>query len=158
MWLNDSQPTLVDCEVMNNRAEHPVWDSGGAGAIWVGSGRLTLIDSVVSGNSAKDHSGAIFSTHEDALVLVSSRLCDNQSPDVQVSAQIEVTNLGGCIADDCDACVITDPADFNRDGVVAGEDLALLLANWMTTNPQVDLTLDGVVDGADLTRLLAAWD
>ena len=54
--------------------------------------------------------------------------------------------------------MITDPADFNRDGVVAGEDLALLLANWMTTNPQVDLTLDGVVDGADLTRLLAAWD
>ena len=158
MFLNgNSQPTLIDCELTNNRAEHPESDSGGGGAAWVSTGRLILVDCVVSGNSAKVHTGAIFSTQEDALVLMSTRVCDNTSPDVQVSVTIDIANLGGCLSDDCDSCETSDPADFNRDGVVNGQDLALVLAHWGSSNPDVDLNLDGIVNGADLTLLLSAW-
>jgi parallel beta-helix repeat protein len=159
MFLNGgSQPTLIDCELTNNRAEHPEWDSGGGGAAWVSDGRLILVDCVVSGNNAKQHTGAIFSTHEDALVLMSTIVCGNTSPDVQVALAIDVANLGGCISDDCDSCETWNPADFNRDGVVGGQDLALVLAHWGSSNPDVDLNLDGIVGGADMTVVLSQWD
>lgn len=51
-----------------------------------------------------------------------------------------------------------DPADLNRDGVVDGADLGLLLAAWDSSDEIADLNDDGVVDGADLGLLLAAWD
>lgn len=159
MFLNgDSQPTLIDCELKNNRAEHPESDTGGGGAAWVSTGRLILVDCVVSGNSAKQHTGAIFSTQGDALVLMSTRVCDNTSPDVQVAVAIDIANLGGCLSDDCDSCETSNPADFNRDGVVDGQDLALVLAHWGSSNPDVDLNLDGIVNGADMTLLLASWE
>ena len=158
MFLNgDSQPTLIDCELTNNRAEHPESDSGGGGAAWVSTGRLILVDCVVSGNSAKQHTGAIFSTQVDALVLMSTRICGNTSPDMQVAVAIDILNLGGCLSDDCDSCETSNPADFNRDGVVDGQDLALVLAHWGSSNPDVDLNLDGIVNGADMTLLLASW-
>ena len=159
MFLNGgSQPTLIDCELTNNRAEHPEFDSGGGGAAWVSTGRLILVDCVVSGNSAKVHTGAIFSTQEDALVLMSTRVCGNTAPDVQVAVAIDIANLGGCLSDDCDSCETSNPADFNRDGVVGGQDLAFLLAHWSTSNTSVDLNLDGIVDGSDMTLVLAEWD
>ena len=52
------------------------------------------------------------------------------------------------------------PADLNRDGVVDGADLGLLLNAWGPC-PEAcclgDLTGDGVVDGADLGALLSRW-
>ena len=54
--------------------------------------------------------------------------------------------------------VITDcPADFNGDGVVNGIDLAVVLANWGSSNPVGDFNEDGLIDGQDLTVLLADW-
>jgi hypothetical protein len=50
-----------------------------------------------------------------------------------------------------------DPADLNRDGVVDGADLGLLLAVWNSSDAAADLNDDGVVDGADLGLLLSAW-
>lgn len=54
---------------------------------------------------------------------------------------------------------IACPADFNGSGVVGGEDLAEMLANWGPDGgfSPVDLNLDGTVDGADLANLLADW-
>ena len=42
--------------------------------------------------------------------------------------------------------------------MVSGQDLALLLAHWSTSNTSVDLNLDGIVDGSDMTLVLAEWD
>jgi outer membrane protein assembly factor BamB len=47
--------------------------------------------------------------------------------------------------------------DLNRDGVVDGADLGLLLSAWGGEQAEFDLNADGAVDGADLGLLLAAW-
>jgi hypothetical protein len=49
--------------------------------------------------------------------------------------------------------------DFNRDGVVNGADLGLLLAAWGDAEgfPEIDLNDDGAIDGSDLGILLASW-
>ena len=43
------------------------------------------------------------------------------------------------------------------DEFIDGADLAILLANWGSSNPCTDFTGDGVTDGADLAILLASW-
>jgi len=48
-------------------------------------------------------------------------------------------------------------ADFNLNGVVDGEDLALLLGAWNTNNAAADLNDDGVVAGDDLAIILGVW-
>ena len=53
---------------------------------------------------------------------------------------------------DLDPCA---PADFDCDGAVNGNDLALLLGFWGL--PETDLDGDGNTDGADLTLLLGSW-
>jgi choice-of-anchor B domain-containing protein len=54
-------------------------------------------------------------------------------------------------------CQPFSPADFNRDGVVDGIDLGVLLAAWGTPGGPADLNGDGVVDGNDLGSLLGSW-
>jgi hypothetical protein len=54
-------------------------------------------------------------------------------------------------------CQAFSPADFNRDGVVDGIDLGVLLAAWGTPGGPADLNGDGVVDGNDLGSLLGSW-
>ena len=52
------------------------------------------------------------------------------------------------------------PADLNRDGVVNGADLGLMLGAWgpCPSSPcAADLNLDGQVNGADLGLMLGAW-
>lgn len=48
-----------------------------------------------------------------------------------------------------------NPADYNNDGVVDGQDLGILLGGWGSAD--TDLTGDGITDGADLGLLLGAW-
>jgi hypothetical protein len=50
----------------------------------------------------------------------------------------------------------SNPADLNRDGIVDGADLGLLLSGWGGSGAG-DLDGDGVVDGSDLGLLLAAF-
>jgi hypothetical protein len=47
--------------------------------------------------------------------------------------------------------------DVNRDGSVDSVDIALVLANWSTSDPTTDLNGDGVVNSADLTVVLSDW-
>ncbi|MBM4112771.1 MAG: hypothetical protein FJ253_05260 [Phycisphaerae bacterium] len=57
-----------------------------------------------------------------------------------------------------DAVSTLDPADFNADGVVDGDDLGTLLGQWgRCAGCPADLNGDGVVDGDDLGTLLGAW-
>ena len=46
-------------------------------------------------------------------------------------------------------------ADVNRDGLVNGEDLGLLMVDFGTSAPRSDLNQDGTVDGTDLGLLLS---
>ncbi|MDA1007462.1 MAG: choice-of-anchor B family protein [Planctomycetota bacterium] len=56
---------------------------------------------------------------------------------------------------DCDAP--TNPGDVNADGLVDGQDLALMLGAWGTANAAADISGDGLVDGQDLAILVANW-
>ncbi|MBL9149908.1 MAG: hypothetical protein JNM94_14555 [Phycisphaerae bacterium] len=61
----------------------------------------------------------------------------------------------------CDLTIVTGcqgVGDFNCDGQIGSEDLAIFLTNWGARRGSAcDLTGDGVVDGADLGTLLGAW-
>ncbi|MAH65876.1 MAG: hypothetical protein CMJ27_05745 [Phycisphaerae bacterium] len=61
------------------------------------------------------------------------------------------------LADPCVAS-IPCPADLNRDGVVGGADLVMLLGDWgACVDCPSDLNGDGVANGADLTIMFGAW-
>ena len=49
-------------------------------------------------------------------------------------------------------------ADINADGVVNGEDLTILLADWGESRSKADLNEDGIVSGADISVLLSLWN
>ncbi|MFZ9914376.1 MAG: hypothetical protein ACO3IB_03460 [Phycisphaerales bacterium] len=53
-------------------------------------------------------------------------------------------------------CNPSNPADLNNDGVVNGQDLAILLGAWGSSGPG-DIDGNGNVDGADLAQLLGSW-
>jgi hypothetical protein len=57
------------------------------------------------------------------------------------------------------ATLVTCPEDLDRDGSVAGSDLAILLGLWgqPCVGCGADLTGDGQVDAADLALLLGGW-
>jgi hypothetical protein len=61
--------------------------------------------------------------------------------------------------DESYAVILACPADFDRDGLVTGADLAVLLAQWDQASYGLasDINADGIVDQADLGLLLAAW-
>jgi len=59
-----------------------------------------------------------------------------------------------------DACEPRCPADITGDHAVTGDDLTILLANWLVSGPAAggaDIDRSGLVDGADLTILLGSW-
>ena len=50
-----------------------------------------------------------------------------------------------------------NPADQNRDGVVNGADLAIVLSAWGQAGPGGDVNGDGTVNGSDLAIVLGSW-
>lgn len=70
-------------------------------------------------------------------------------PSMAGSASISLTALGPVCPQFC-------PADLNRDGIVSGSDLGLLLGNWGLVGVG-DLDVDGTIGGSDLGLLLGAW-
>jgi hypothetical protein len=49
------------------------------------------------------------------------------------------------------------PGDINADGVVDGNDLGKLFANWGTDDSDSDVNGDGIVNGSDIGLLFANW-
>jgi hypothetical protein len=78
------------------------------------------------------------------------------NPNALYTTVLKVLGEGsGSVAPPC-------PADLNRDGVVNGADLGILLGAWGscpggTPGCTGDINNDGVVNGADLGILLGAW-
>jgi hypothetical protein len=103
-----------------------------------------------------------------AWVFRSHRVADFVTPTNQLRLRFRARDLGsGSVVeagvDDVRVwgvsvdCTPPNPADLNGDGVVDGNDLGLLLAQWGTPG-SADFNGDGVVDGIDMGILLAAWD
>lgn len=63
----------------------------------------------------------------------------------------------------CAADIVSDtccPTDINRDGIVNGSDISVLLGFWGPTGtafPAADINQDGIVNGGDLAALLSTW-
>lgn len=166
MFVDDSSPTMIDCELANNLASNSQFPGNGTGgAVFVGSGTLTLIDSAISANESALNGGGVFLSSAGTLNLQSSRVCGNtasMNPQVGMNPGGVVNDLGGgCVVADCEDCPTAPPcpADLNMDGVVNGADLGIQLGWWGACKGgcAADLNLDGVVNGADLAMLLSVW-
>ena len=70
-----------------------------------------------------------------------------------VEAAIDLLVVGGINCDDTPACL----GDLTGDGLVAGDDIGLLLALWGSSGSNGDLDGDGSVGGGDLGLLLSSW-
>jgi hypothetical protein len=156
--LNGSSVTMIGCEILDNAGGSGTSAGGG---IYV-SGAISLVDCVVSGNTATFSGGGIFLPSGGIANLTRTRVCGNSAPQ---GAQIgqnpggTVNDLGGaCISVQCGDCQPTPPcpADLNGDDSVNGTDLGALLGAWGTAGP-ADLNSDGTVNGADLGQLVGAW-
>jgi hypothetical protein len=49
------------------------------------------------------------------------------------------------------------PGDVNGDGIVNGQDLALVSSTWLSTLPSADLNGDGIVNAQDLGSVSSNW-
>jgi subtilisin family serine protease len=70
-----------------------------------------------------------------------------------VEAAIDLLVVGGVACDDAPICI----GDLTGDGLVAGDDIGLLLALWGSADPNGDFDEDGSVGGGDLGLLLSGW-
>ena len=168
IYLNDSDPLLIDCEFTDNVASNPQGaPQAGGGAIYVGNNTLTLTRCSFIGNSSNYYGGALFVTggsNPGRVNLQSTRICGNTAPNgpqIGMSTGAIITDLGGaCISNNCDDCPPAPvcPADLDGNGVVGGADLGRLLGAWgPCTDCPADINGDGLVSGTDLGAMLGAW-
>ena len=106
IFLNDSNPTLIDCDFTNNLASNTQGAPQAAGgAIYVGNNTLTLTRCSFTANASNFYGGALYVTggsNPGRVNLQSTRICGNTAPNgsqIGMSAGGIVTDLGGvCIA------------------------------------------------------------
>ncbi|PHX77001.1 MAG: hypothetical protein CK544_05895 [Planctomycetaceae bacterium] len=168
IYLNDSDPLLIDCEFTDNLASNTQGaPQAGGGAIYVGNNTLTLTRCSFTANASNYYGGAIFVTggsNPGRVNLQSTRICGNTAPNgpqIGMSAGAIITDLGGaCISDNCINCPPAPacPADLDGNGLVGGSDLGRLLGAWgPCTDCPADINGDGLVSGTDLGAMLGAW-
>lgn len=154
--INSSNVTMIGCEIVDNAAG-PGTSAGGG--IYV-AGTISLIDCVVSGNSASYSGGGIYVPNGSVVNLTRTRICGNTAPnDAQVGQSPSgiINDLGGsCMMSTCNDCPLPCVGDVNTDRAVDGADLGVMLSSWGTSGP-ADLNGDSTVNGADLGILLSAW-
>jgi len=162
IYLNDSDPLLIDCEFTDNVASNPQGTpQAGAGALYVGNNTVTLNGCSFTGNSSNYYGGALYVTggsNPGRVNLQSTRICGNTAPNgpqIGMSAGAIITDLGGaCISDNCSDCPVC-LGDFNNDGLRNGADLTFMLSAWGTAGG--DLNGDGLTNGVDLATMLSGW-
>jgi hypothetical protein len=49
-------------------------------------------------------------------------------------------------------------ADFNRDGGIDGEDVAMFFDAWEASDPDADANQDGGIDGGDIAEFFSLWE
>jgi hypothetical protein len=75
----------------------------------------------------------------------------------ELAAGLGTDQNGNGIPDECENPATACPADLDRNGVVEGGDLAILLGAWGSGSAAQDITGDGLIDGSDLATMLGAW-
>ena len=156
--FNGSSVRMFGCEILNNAGASGTSAGGG---VYV-AGSVSLVDCVVSGNSATLSGGGIYLPNGAVANLTNTRVCGNNAPNgaqIGQSSGGVVNDLGGaCVMTACGDCPVTPPcpADLNDDDSVNGTDLGIMLGAWGTTGLG-DLNEDGIVDGLDLGQLVGAW-
>ena len=168
IFLNDSDPLLIDCEFTDNLASNTQGAPQAAGgAIYVGNNTLTLNGCSFTANASNYYGGALFVTggsNPGRVNLQSTRICGNTAPNgpqIGMSTGAIITDLGGvCVANDCAQCPPPPacPADIDGNRVVNGVDFSNLLSAWGScTGCAADINHDGLVNGVDLTAMLSGW-
>ena len=159
--LNSSSVTMIGCEILDNAGESGSTVGGG---IYV-AGSISLIDCVVSGNSATYSGGGVYLPSGAVANLTNTRVCGNIAPNGEQIGQSPsglVNDLGGsCVMTVCASCP-TPPAcaaDLNNDRTVNAVDLATVLAAWGPCGKScsADINGDGVVSAVDIATVLDAW-
>jgi hypothetical protein len=169
IYLNDSDPLLIDCEFTDNVASNPQGaPQAGGGAIYVGNNTLTLNGCSFTGNSSNYYGGALFVTggsNPGRVNLQSTRICGNTAPNgpqIGMSAGAIINmDAYSCVSNACKNCIVAPPCptDFNLDRVVNAVDLSVMLSAWGSckSNCPSDLNADGVVNAVDLSEMLSTW-
>ena len=146
----DGSLQILDGELMSNQSV----DRGGAVFIKSHIPQEPLVEGCrFEGNITRSQGSAVF--YSGDLRIGDSVICGNEVLP-QLAPEEGWTDLGGNdISTECEgrSC----PADFNGDGIVNGSDLAFLLGEWGSSNPDMDISGNGLVDGADLAYLLGTW-
>ncbi len=149
VFVSDASASLVGCELIDNSAT-----KGGAIAAELShpNQHIVIQGSVLERNTASTGSGGAIDVSGpalDPLTLGATTVCDNSNPQLVPQTYVD---LGGNTICACDS-------DINADGIVDGQDLAILLAFWGPSGlfPAADIDANGVVDGADLAILLSGW-
>ena len=158
-FIASNDVVVRNCHFVGNHAD---WNGGGVRLSL--DTTLTLIDCVISGNTA-DHPqwggqsyGAGVHNSGATVNLQRTRVCGNvesANPGQQVSGSPPV-NQGGCIEDDCNVCNTADLADLDFNGSIDVVDLLILLDSWAGSGT-ADIDNSGVVDVADVLLLLSRW-
>ena len=169
IFLNDSDPLLIDCEFTDNLASNTQGaPQAGGGAIYVGNNTLTLNGCSFTANASNYYGGALFVTggsNPGRVNLQSTRICGNTAPnEPQIGMSTgAIVNMDAysCVSNACKNCTVAPPcpADLNLDRVVNAADLSVMLSDWGSckSNCPGDLNTDGVVDAADLSVMLSTW-
>ena len=163
MHFHVSNVTMVGCEIIDNAGEYPGQSVGGG--IYLSQGTLTLVDCLISGNTATLTGGGIFTASQGVVNLDATRVCGNTAPNgpqIGMNPGAVVTDVGAsCVMNNCGDCPTSPPcdADLNEDGTVDGFDLSQVLAQWgpCSGTCTADTDSNGTVDGLDLAVVLAGW-
>jgi len=145
--------TLTDERVRDERApfDHP--------ALPINDGEIPAVGAAGRGNACAPP----LRSFEEILATIDPWQgdCDHNGllDDCELArfpTQVDRNRNGLLDACEAPACA----ADITRDGLVTGDDLAILLASWGLSTPAAaggDIDRSGVVDGGDLALLLGAW-
>ena len=159
-----------DCTFTGNSAMYGgVLYNGFVGGGFLNDSSPTLVDCTLSGNTATQSGGGVYTEDASFVVLEGAIICGNTvdgaaTDENQVEGDYTETGVN-CITAECTDtdydgipdCSMLCVEDINGDGEVDGADLAYVLGYWGTDDPLGDVNLDGIVDSADIGLVLAAW-
>lgn len=140
--------SLIECLFVGNNAVN-------GGGLHCHDASMTVSGARFESNVASGSGGAIHNSDGMSLVIDNTSFCDN---DAASGSDIwgGWTDAGGVMFDDCeDSC----PADShgNGDGVVAVDDLLIVIGAFGGSGPDGDVNEDGVVGVNDLLMVIDAW-
>jgi hypothetical protein len=149
-WYADASPMTLTTVLLEANVAATQGDAG-----WVREGydNLLLDEVVICGSGASPIAGDT-TVVKDVTISAACEDCD-ENGEIDAWEFILGTAADGDGDGEIDDCEC--PADLNRDGVVNGEDLGILLIDWGPGPSDADLDGDDIVNGSDIGILLLLW-